>query len=83
MKPVEDRIHDFSAITNKNVAVDTIEEFFRIFHLVEAQEELLTLQQIIVLYGSNHPKERREELIYFCEKLKELITAAQQLRKSN
>jgi hypothetical protein len=45
MKPVEDRIHDFSAITNKNVAVDTIEEFFRIFQLVEAQEELITAAQ--------------------------------------
>jgi hypothetical protein len=74
---------EISNIRNRDEAGEAIEEFFRIYHLVEAKEELETLQETVIKDGVCKTGQRCEELIYFCEKLKELIQAAHQFRKCN
>jgi hypothetical protein len=69
------------AIENEQAALETIDEFFTVFHLVEAQEELGSLQQAILKIPGFSSGERGEDLVYFCEKLRELIAAAHRLKK--
>jgi hypothetical protein len=70
-------------ISNRVDAGEAIEEFFTIYHLVEAKEELLSIKDIFIKKKICLSEQRFEELGYFCEKLKALIEAAHQFRKFN
>ena len=83
MNQFDHQLHESLGTESRNAAEDIIEDFFRIFHLVEAKEELLTLQDMAIKEGIFKSQDKAEELVYFCEKLKELIGAAHQFRKSN
>lgn len=65
---------------NDQTPIETIREFFSIFHLTEAQEELTILQHEVLKIPGLSISEKGEELTYFCEKLRELISAVHQLK---
>jgi hypothetical protein len=82
MKSFDNRLINDPATENEQAALEIIEEFFTVFHLVEAEEELGSLQQAILkIPGFSSGERGREDLVYFCEKLKELIGAAYRLKK--
>jgi len=83
MNQFEHKLQENASNEIRNGAEEVIEEFFRIFHLVEAKEELSALQDLAIKQGVFKSQDRAEELVYFCEKLKELMAAAHQFRKSN
>jgi hypothetical protein len=70
-----------SAIEDKEQALELINEFFFIFHPIEAQEAIREMQGAVrSCKGYSLTTERKEELIYLSEKLETLINAAYLLR---
>lgn len=70
-----------NSIECKEHAVETITGFFHIYHAVEAREELRRLATIVKNGNSRKQGNEEEDIIYFCEKLEELIEAASFLAK--
>ena len=72
-----------SVIESKEQALEVINEFFVVFHPVEAREGIREIQEAVGLCKvASLSGERKEELIYLSEKLEALITAAYRLRNN-
>lgn len=65
-----------SSIECKEQAIESITEFFHIYHAVEAKEEIRRLAGIIKKSPTRNQEYQEEDTIYFCEKLEELVEAA-------
>ena len=63
-------------IESKNQALEVINEFFHIYHPVEAKEEIRKLEQMVKAGKFSQSGNHQEDMLYFIEKLEEVLDAA-------
>lgn len=68
-------------VATKHEAVEVLSEFFYTFHPVEAQEGLRKLMNNAFEKKQAMTETEKEDMIYFCKKIEELIEAAYLLKE--
>jgi hypothetical protein len=72
---------NMEAVTySREEAIEFINEFFYIFHLIEAEEGIRNLLSAAIRDEMQSTTQKQEDLIYFCKKMEELVKAAYMLK---
>lgn len=67
--------------TTKQEAIEIFSEFFYTFHPVEVQEELRNLMNTAFTHNGIISQTEKEDMLYFCTKVEELVEAAYLLKE--